>query len=158
NYQIPLGTAYGQATILISNAKGATAFSQAKISPVAPGLFTADASGGGLPTGLALRIRNNTQSYEPIVRYDTLQSKWVASPIDLSVTTDQVYLILYGTGWRNRTALSAVSASIGGVSGQVIFAGAQGGFAGLDQINVLLPISLAGRGDVDVILTVDGQP
>jgi uncharacterized protein (TIGR03437 family) len=158
NYLIPLGTAYGQATILISNAKGATALSQAKISQVAPGLFTADSSGKGLPTGNALRIRNNTQSYEPIARFDPLQSKWVAAPIDLSEATDQVYLILYGTGVRNRTALNAVSASIGGVSGQVSFAGAQGGFDGLDQINVLLPRSLAGRGGVDVILTVDGQP
>ena len=38
------------------------------------------------------------------------------------------------------------------------FAGAQGGFVGLDQANVRIPRSLAGRGDVDVVLTVDGQP
>ena len=30
-------------------------------------------------------------------------------------------------------------------------------FAGLDQVNLLLPRSLAGRGDVDVALTVDGK-
>jgi uncharacterized protein (TIGR03437 family) len=29
--------------------------------------------------------------------------------------------------------------------------------AGLDQVNVQLPRSLAGRGDVDVVLTVDGK-
>ena len=36
------------------------------------------------------------------------------------------------------------------------FAGAQGEFAGLDQINLQIPTSLRGRGDVSVILTVDG--
>ena len=39
----------------------------------------------------------------------------------------------------------------------VTFAGAQGALAGLDQINVRLPRSLSGRGDVEVFLTVDGN-
>jgi uncharacterized protein (TIGR03437 family) len=39
----------------------------------------------------------------------------------------------------------------------VPFAGAQGGFAGLDQLNIgPLPRSLAGRGNVMMTLTVDG--
>jgi len=29
---------------------------------------------------------------------------------------------------------------------------------GLDQVNVLIPRSLIGRGEVDVVLTVDGKP
>jgi uncharacterized protein (TIGR03437 family) len=33
----------------------------------------------------------------------------------------------------------------------------QGAFAGLDQINALLPTNLSGRGEVDVEVTVDGQ-
>jgi uncharacterized protein (TIGR03437 family) len=35
---------------------------------------------------------------------------------------------------------------------------AQGQYAGLDQVNVLLPGSLRGRGDVDVVMVVDGKP
>jgi len=50
-----------------------------------------------------------------------------------------------------------VAAKIGGVDCQAPYAGAQGGFTGLDQINVRLPRSLIGRGEVDVALTVDGQ-
>lgn len=46
---------------------------------------------------------------------------------------------------------------IGGIAAPVIFAGEQGEFAGLDQINVALPSALAGRGDVEVALTVDGK-
>jgi len=43
-----------------------------------------------------------------------------------------------------------------GVAAPVSFAGEQG-LPGLDQINVALPRALAGRGEVDVILTVDGK-
>ncbi|MDQ3014035.1 MAG: hypothetical protein M3X11_25440 [Acidobacteriota bacterium] len=45
----------------------------------------------------------------------------------------------------------------GGIDAPVSFAGAIAGFAGLDQINARLPRSLVGRGEVDVVLTVDGQ-
>ena len=40
----------------------------------------------------------------------------------------------------------------------VLSAGAQSQYAGLDQVNVELPGSLRGRGDVDVALAVDGKP
>jgi uncharacterized protein (TIGR03437 family) len=50
-----------------------------------------------------------------------------------------------------------VSVRVGGVAAQSPFAGAQGEFVGLDQVNALLPRSLAGRGEMDVELVVDGQ-
>jgi len=37
------------------------------------------------------------------------------------------------------------------------YAGAQGTFAGQDQINIEIPRSLRGAGIVDVVLNVDGQ-
>jgi len=40
---------------------------------------------------------------------------------------------------------------------QVLFIGAQGQFAGLDQVNLVVPASLAGAGEVPVILKIDGQ-
>ena len=74
-----------------------------------------------------------------------------------SVTpTDQVFLILYGTGFRLVTSLDNVSCVIGRVPAQVFYAGAQNGFKGLDQMNVRIPTSLRGRGEVDVTLVVDG--
>jgi uncharacterized protein (TIGR03437 family) len=39
----------------------------------------------------------------------------------------------------------------------VIFAGAQGSFAGLDQANIRIPRSLAGRGKVNLVFTVQGR-
>jgi uncharacterized protein (TIGR03437 family) len=52
-----------------------------------------------------------------------------------------------------------VIATIGGVRVPVLYAGAQSQFPGLDQINLgPIPQSLVGKGEVDVILTVDGVP
>ncbi|HEV2687613.1 MAG TPA: hypothetical protein VGV35_03635, partial [Bryobacteraceae bacterium] len=50
-----------------------------------------------------------------------------------------------------------VSFTIGGVTAPVLFAGAQGQFPGLDQVNVMLPTNLPRGGEQDLVLTVDGQ-
>jgi uncharacterized protein (TIGR03437 family) len=68
-----------------------------------------------------------------------------------------VFLVLYATGCRFRTALSNVSVTVGGQSAQVTFADPAPGFTGLDQVNARLPRSLIGRGEVDVVLTVNGK-
>ena len=81
----------------------------------------------------------------------------VPTPIDLGPESDQLFLVLFGTGLRGRTAQSAVTATIGGVAAEVLFAGAQGDLAGLDQVNLRIPRSLAGRGGVEVLLRVDGK-
>ena len=46
--------------------------------------------------------------------------------------------------------------TVGGVPGMVKYAGMQGAYSGEDQINVLLPSSLAGEGSVTVQLTANG--
>ena len=50
-----------------------------------------------------------------------------------------------------------VTVQIGNREAEVLYAGAQGVLVGLDQINVLLPRSLAGSGEVIVTVTVDGK-
>ena len=158
NFQIPAGTANGAATFTVVKNSVAMATGNVPISTVAPALFSADASGRGLAAAQALRVKaNSAQSYEPVGRYDAQQGKFVPVPIDLGPATDQVFLILYGTGFRNRGNLSQVTATIGGVNAEVSFAGAQGGFAGLDQLNLRIPRTLPG-GEFDIVVTVDGKP
>lgn len=158
NYQIPQGTANGAVTITFTSGDGSVSTGTTLISTVAPGLFTANASGQGVAATVALRVKaDDSQSYEPVARFDPAQNKFVAVPIDLGPETDRVFLILFGTGIRFRGSLSAVTAKIGGVDGQVTFAGALDSFVGLDQINVRLSRSLIGRGEVDVVLMLDGQ-
>jgi uncharacterized protein (TIGR03437 family) len=65
-------------------------------------------------------------------------------------------VVFYATGIR-RALESQVTVSIGGVNVPVAYSGTQGFFTGLDQVNVQLPASLAGRGDVPVILSVAGK-
>jgi uncharacterized protein (TIGR03437 family) len=92
-----------------------------------------------------------------MARFDPTAGRFVAVPIDLGPEADQVILVLFGTGIRFRSMLSAVTVRVGGIDAQVVFAGDQGGFAGLDQVNARLSRSLIGRGNVDVVLTVDGK-
>ena len=77
-------------------------------------------------------------------------------PIALGVDTP-VYISLYGTGIRGRSSLADVGVTIGSVSAPVLYAGPQGTYPGLDQVNIALPLSLRGAGVVDVTLTVSGQ-
>ncbi len=162
NYLIPAGTAAGAATVTITSGDGKVSTGVVQIAAVAPGLVSANASGQGVAAGVALRVKaDGTQSYEPIAEFNQAQNRFVAKPIDLGPdlgnATDQVFLILYGTGFRNRSALAAVACKIGGADAEVLFAGAAPSFVGLDQSNVRLPRSLGGRGEVDVVMTVDGK-
>ena len=162
NYQVPSGTALGDATVLIKNVatgQGSIAVAQGivSVSGVAPGLFTANSSGGGVPAAFMLRVKaDGTQSYETVARYDEGLKRYVPVEIDLGAATDKLYLIGFGTGFRNRSSLGAVTCTIGGTVADVLFAGSQDGYVGLDQANIVIPRSLAGRGNVDVVLRVDG--
>ena len=154
NFQIPAGTIAGVASITVSN--GTTNNTgNLSIVNVAPGVFTVDSTGRGLAAAEVLRLRaDNSQSVEAIARYDSAQSKFIGMPVDLN-TTDQLFLQLYGTGARRRSTLANVTATIGGMAVNVLYAGTQNGYEGLDQINLTLPRSLPG-GELDIVVKVDG--
>jgi uncharacterized protein (TIGR03437 family) len=78
-------------------------------------------------------------------------------PIDRGPAGDQIFLLAFGTGFRNVGAQSAVTVTIGGMPAQVLFAGQQGGFDGLDQANIVIPRSGV-TGLVNVVLTANGMP
>ncbi|MEK7830734.1 MAG: SMP-30/gluconolactonase/LRE family protein, partial [Acidobacteriota bacterium] len=156
NYLIPPGTALGAATATITSGNGSVFSEGFRVANVAPGLFSANSNGLGVAAAVVLRIKaDNSQSYEPVSRFDSATGRFVSVPIDLSVATDQMFLLAYGTGIRGRSALSAVSVTIGGTAVPVDYAGLQGDFVGLDQLNIRLLPNLAGRGEVDLVLTAD---
>jgi uncharacterized protein (TIGR03437 family) len=156
NYLIPANIVEGYALVTVYAASNRRYRELIRIARVAPGLFTANANGQGVPAAVALRFIGNSQRYESISSLNTSQNKFVPTPIDLGTANEQVFLLLFGTGIRGRSTLDAVSVKIGGVEAAINYAGAQGS-NGLDQINVAIPHILAGRGEVDVVLTVDGQ-
>ena len=158
NFVIPGGTKDGEATLTVTSGGVEVATGTLNITTVAPGLFSANATGEGLASGNLIRVKpNGDQIAEPLVVFDQASGQYVATPIDLGPEGDQVFLILYGTGWRFRSSLFATSVSIGGAGAPVSYAGDQQSFVGLDQSNVLLPRTLSGRGDVDVVMTVNGK-
>lgn len=158
NYQIPPGTALGAATITVVSGNGRYATETVQIVRTAPGLFSAAANGRGLAAANVQRIRaDGTQVFEPVTQFDSARGEIVAVPIDLSTASDRVYLNLYGTGIRKVSSLSQVKVKVGGIEITLDYAGPQGVFVGLDQLNVRLPQTLTGRGLVTIEVVVEGQ-
>jgi len=73
--------------------------------------------------------------------------------LSASFSSDTVALQLYAEGVRDA---SEVQVQIAGQTVPVLYAGAASHFPDLDQISVQVPHSLAGIGDAEVLLTVDG--
>jgi len=152
NFLVPGTVAIGAATVTVHAGDGTTQQGKVTIAGAQPGLFTLN--GGLLIAGNLLRIASDgTQSYESVFSVDAA-GNIVAAPVD--VANGQVYLTLYGTGFRSAPG-TQVTASIGGVNAPVLYSGEQGSYQGLDQVNIQLPASLAGRGDVALVLTVAGK-
>ncbi len=158
NFQIAPGTASGAAFLTFTSDDGKVSTGLAQIVAVAPGIFTVNANGQGLAAAVVFRIRGDgSQTFEPTTRFDLEENKFVPIPIDLGPESDRVFLLLFGTGIRGVRFLSSVTATIGGAPVPVGFAGAVTGLIGLDQLNLgPLPRILAGRGEVDVVVRVDG--
>lgn len=157
NYLAPSGTLNGSASVTVTSGDGTISRGTLNVATVAPGLFAANANGRGVATGFALRVKaDGTQSFEALARFDSALSAFVPAPIELGPEGEQVFVILFGTGLRFRSSLSAVTARIGDADAEVSFAGATG-LAGMDQVNAKVPRSLAGRGVVEVVLAVDGK-
>ena len=124
----------------------------------APELYTANVFGTGVASAVAVRVKaNGAQSYEPVAEYSTTQFRFLSIPIDLGSGSDAVYLALFGANIHTRSSLGAVDVKIGGEPVAALYAGPVPGLASLDQINVRIPRSLAGRGELDVTLAVDGR-
>ncbi len=158
NYQIPPNTALGVAQITITSGDGKVSNASVPVVAVAPGLFAANANAQGVASGVIVRVKTDgAQNYEDINRYDSTSQRYVALPIEFRPDTSFIVLALFGTGWRYRSAQTATTVTIGGVNAPVQYVGEQPAFIGLDQINVELPRSLIGRGDVNVVVMVDGK-
>ncbi len=156
NYQIPAGTAAGYATVTITNGNGEIFTSAMNVTGVTPGLFAANQTGSGAAAASLLFVTGANRRTENNVMCNAQGQNCVARQIDLN-SAAEVYLELYGTGIRNNTGLANVTVTVGGVAVPVLYANKQPEFIGLDQVNVQLPRSLAGRGEVEVVLTVDGK-
>ncbi len=120
------------------------------VNRLASALFSADGSGQGLVSGQLLRVNKANPADQT---YETL----TAAGNVLNPETEDDYFVLYGTGFRLRSSLSAVTLSFDGINIPVIYADLQGS-PGLDQVNAgPLTANLKGRINKDLRLVVEGQ-
>ena len=143
NFIVPLNAARGEGAIVVATSAGTAEF-PVTIAATAPGLFSANGTGQGLAAAQAI-IVNNDKSITTLTVGD--------GPIPVRGGTE-IYLVLYGTGIREHGP--SVSAFIAGRSVDVLYAGPQGGFPGLDQVNLRVPLAVGGFGTVEILLTIDG--
>ncbi len=155
NYVIPAGSVNGPATVRVKRSGNVVAQGNITIESVSPGIFTANSGGTGVPAAVAFRLTaGGAQTFEPIFTFQN--GVPTAIPIDLGPATDQVFLILFGSGFKNATPAN-FSVTVGGTVVPAAFA-ATAEFVGLDQCNVgPLPQSLKGRGNVDVVMMANGK-
>ncbi|MFM8395441.1 MAG: YHYH protein, partial [Acidobacteriota bacterium] len=151
NYRVPEATANGLATVTIS-ANGSTINGAINILTSYPNLFML--SNEGLAAAYVVRARGGNVTSEDVYQFSNGGIE--PRPIDLGPATDEVYLVLFGSGLG--TGSPTVTAKIDGVEAPVAYAGAQGTYPGLDQFNVRIPAVLAGRGRVPVVITAGDRP
>ena len=161
NFLIPAGTASGEARITVTTSFGAASSGIFNVTSTSPAIFSANSSGSGVVAGYVLRSQTDGSfTAISIIRYDTALNRYVSVPLEPGGGSSTSFLVLFGTGIRNLTSLSSVSATIGGLNAPVSYAGPQGFFVGVDQVNLQLPSNisaLSGRGEVPIVLNVDGR-
>jgi adhesin/invasin len=152
NAQVPYSLAVN--TQLQLQVKRGTSFSVPQaltVAPADPAVFTVNQRGQG--QGAIVNLQNQiVDANAPAAAGDTV----VIYGTGLGPVTPPVPA---GTAAPSSPLSQAapVSVTIGGIAAQVAFAGLSPGFAGLYQINVVVPPGVAPGPQVPVVLTVAGQ-
>jgi uncharacterized protein (TIGR03437 family) len=159
NYLVPAGTATGTATMNLVDGAGNVQSSTSQIQAVAPGLFTANEDGKGVVAATAYRLVD-LQIPGPVRVYQCLDApgSCVSVPIDTGLDAP-VFVTFYMTGLRGRSSDSALTITIGGQSVPVRSISSlddSGPLAGIDQVLAVLPLSLRGSGEANVVISIDG--
>jgi uncharacterized protein (TIGR03437 family) len=159
NYLLPEGSAPGPAAVTVTNSGRAAGSGIVQVDPVAPGIFTANANGSGAAAAVAVRTAaDGSQTQQFVFDCSAGAGRCVPSPIDLGRPGDQVVLLLFGTGIRGRSALDAVKMEpFLEQFFEVLYAGPQSEYPGLDQVNLRLKATPAIPGDLPLQLFIDGR-
>ena len=158
SFVLPDQASLGAARVVVRRAGRNSGPLPIRIAAVAPGLFAANLNGTGPAWAYAVRKGpEGGSSYEPVADFDSELGSRTSIPISLGAETEIVSLHLYGTGirgWKRE-----LEARIRGRDVEVSRAAPVPDTPGLDLV-VLgpLPRSLAGSGEVEVVLIADGHP
>ncbi|MFN0109450.1 MAG: CHRD domain-containing protein [Blastocatellia bacterium] len=143
NYLMPEGTPAGPTQIVTVNKDGKVARGVVNVASASPGIFTRTANGLGAPAAVASTDGTN---------FNISMSNADGTAVAIDAGN---FVSLFGTGFRSVSG--AMTMAVGGTAVTPLGFAAQSQFAGLDQVNLQIPASMAGRGDVDLTLTVEGK-
>lgn len=151
-YLVPAGIAPGNATARLITFTGATITGTFMVERLVPGMLTANATGSGVAAGLAISVApGGVQTARYL--FD-LSNRDLPVNVDLTAPGD-VYLSLYGTGFRNTTG--SATATVAGVPVPVRGSAAVSAYQGEDVVNIgPLPKTL-GSGLQNIMLTFEGK-
>jgi uncharacterized protein (TIGR03437 family) len=144
NFLIPEQIARGAVQMTVASDAGVSSGSFEVVN-TAPGLFTVATDGHGAPSALTTF---DGATFQPVVSPDgSMRTVIPGTPWQPN------FLILFGTGLRGATDLRV---HLGGLELTPVFAGPQGAYAGLDQVNVQIPTN-SPHGVVDLALSAGGR-
>ncbi len=143
NLNVPASTLPGLASVVVVAKDGKVSQGTVNVAATVSAIFTSKTDGTGAP---AARASSDG------VNFNIAMGTADGTPVAIDAGS---FVMMFATGLRFASALPSLS--VGGTAVTPSFAGPQGTFTGLDQVNFQIPASLAGRGDVDLIMTVDGK-
>ena len=150
---VPAGTAH----IEVKRGSDTVSDGQFQVRTVSPGLFSAAGSGGGLADAQAVIVDlvRGTRLEQDAAYLESSDGTYRPVPLNPAAEGAVLFLRLRGTGIRYA---SEVDVSIGGVDVPANCRSEGGLSAGLDEVQVgPLPVQLAHRELVEVVLTADGH-
>ncbi len=145
NFEVPPGTLAGPAAVVVVARDGAVSQGQVLVTNTAPGLFTRLANGRGAPAAVASTDNGAT--------FAVAMGNADGTPVEVSAGN---IVQLFGTGLRFKSA--EVNATAGGVTAMPSFVGPAPGLQGVDQINLTIPATMAGKGEMDLVFSIDNKP
>ena len=138
NHVIPENVAPGKATLRITAGDGkVTENPDLVVNSAAIGFFSANGDGAGPSVGYVLvrHADHSPDTVQQIAVFDPVSKRHVSQPIDLGGEGDQAFFTLFGTGLRKLTDSTIALGINGSTIVPTLYVGAQGEFAGLDQLN-----------------------
>jgi uncharacterized protein (TIGR03437 family) len=146
--------AIGAGRLEVSNPRGETWIGNLEFRNVAPGFFAANGDGKGVAAAEVLHVTSDgAESSSPVFRCGETLERCVPIPIDLGAESNQNYLILFGTGFRNA---SKRKVTLGGVEAEIVYWGEQEPQqSGRDRMKVRIPGELRARGLIEIAAVAD---
>jgi uncharacterized protein (TIGR03437 family) len=143
NYLVPAGAVVGPAAVVAVARDGTVSRGAINVAQSTSAVFTSNSLGTGAPAAVA--------STDGQV-FNILMGNPDGTPREVGAGN---FVALFGTGLRYGS--TPMTMTIGTTNVTPLFVGPQGDLAGLDQVNLQIPASMAGAGLVNLTFTFDGK-